>query len=60
MNAPKLLKESPHWLLRKGKDPIGLSGSATGWDNPNAWMSYDDAMTTYEQTSDQLTVSAIY
>lgn len=49
MDAPKILKDSRHWLLRKGNEPVGILGNAIRWDNPNTWMSYEDATVAYEQ-----------
>jgi P4 family phage/plasmid primase-like protien len=48
MNAPKILKDSPHWVLRKGIETVGISGSAISCDNPNTWLSYDEVTVAYE------------
>jgi hypothetical protein len=53
MIVPKILKDSPHWVLPQGKDPIGISGDTSGWDNPTSWKSYDGIIAAYGQAKDR-------
>lgn len=53
MDAPRILKDSPHWTLRKGLEPVSISGNAIRWDNPNTWMSYEEVAAAYEQAKER-------
>ena len=52
MSAPNSIKATPHWLPRRGLEPVSLSGSPISLDDPNSWMSYEDALMAYEQAND--------
>ena len=54
MQAPQILKDSPHWILRKGLQPVSISGNAIRWHNPNSWMNYEDACMAYEHHKEQI------
>ena len=53
MSAPNSIKATRHWLPRRGLEPVSLSGSPISLDDPNSWMSYEDALMAYEQAKDR-------
>jgi P4 family phage/plasmid primase-like protien len=53
MNAPKRLKESKHWILRRGKLPVNTSGTSSGWTSPSFWMTFDEALDAWADNTDK-------
>lgn len=42
-HVPPGLATAKHWVLRKGKKPVGLDGvAATGWQKSDFWMKYQE------------------
>ena len=44
MHIPTVLKESRHWVLRRGKQPMSKEGRFTGWNDQSFWMSFEEAL----------------
>ena len=44
MHIPAALKESRHWVLRKGKQPVNKEGKSAGWNNPSFWMTLEEVL----------------
>jgi hypothetical protein len=53
VKPPNFLRNSPHWALHKNLEPISISGTAISLDNPNTWLSYDDAIDAYEHNKER-------
>lgn len=47
LEVPTTLRESNHWVLRKEKKPVDVSGNPFGWNKPEFWISYDEAINTH-------------
>ncbi len=51
---PSQLKAKKHWVVRHNKAPINMiTGVMNGWDNPNTWTSYDEALRIYREEPDK-------
>ncbi len=44
MDVPAVLKESHHWVLRRGKQPVSKEGRFTGWNDQSFWMSFEEVL----------------
>lgn len=54
VTIPSYLRSKQHWVVRKGKEPVNMiTGVKSGWDNPNAWASYDKALKIFQEESNK-------